>query len=129
MITAPPGASSASTCTGTPGSRSSPGVPPARIRSRSRRPPSARADFAGWCPTTQPVDECFAPLSAYAWCVEEVREELQHARGIGVQRVVLTSDETNATWWEEVQAARLREGGTKEVGGGEPNRILGTVRG
>ncbi|KAJ7760803.1 hypothetical protein B0H14DRAFT_2973458, partial [Mycena olivaceomarginata] len=52
----------------------------------------------------RPVDECFAPLSAYARCVEEVREELQRAQGIEVQRVVLTSDETNATWWEEVAA-------------------------
>jgi hypothetical protein len=51
-----------------------------------------------------PVDECFAPLSAYARRVEEVREELQRARGIEVQRVVLTSDETNAMWWGEVAA-------------------------
>ncbi|KAJ7804796.1 hypothetical protein B0H14DRAFT_2882972, partial [Mycena olivaceomarginata] len=63
-----------------------------------------RGDFAWWCPTTRPVDECFAPLSAYTRRVEEVREELQRARGIEVQRMVLTSDETNATWWEEVAA-------------------------
>ncbi|KAJ7803821.1 hypothetical protein B0H14DRAFT_2527669 [Mycena olivaceomarginata] len=63
-----------------------------------------RGDFADWCPRTMPVDECFAPLSAYARRVEEVREELQRARGIEVQRVVLTSDETNAMWWEEVAA-------------------------
>ncbi|KAJ7867081.1 hypothetical protein B0H14DRAFT_3132958 [Mycena olivaceomarginata] len=105
-----------------------PGVPPARIRSRSRRPPSAR-----WCPTTQPVDECFAPLSTYARRVEEVREELQRTRAIEVQRVVLTSDETNATWeevaaygWHRVDhsttAVRPREGGAKEVGGGEQRR-------
>ncbi|KAJ7854740.1 hypothetical protein B0H14DRAFT_3865460 [Mycena olivaceomarginata] len=102
-----------------------------------------RGDFAGWCPTTQPVDECFAPLSTYARRVEEVREELQRTRGIEVQRVVLTSDETNATWWEEVAAygwhrvdhsttaARPREGGAKEVGEvsrGEPNRVLGDLR-
>ncbi|KAJ7878848.1 hypothetical protein B0H14DRAFT_2711093, partial [Mycena olivaceomarginata] len=172
-----------------------PGVPPARTRSRSRRPPSARAcfrspplayalltapqyiaihvrrgDFAGWCPTTRPVDECFAPLSAYARRVEEVREELQRARGIEVQHVVLTSDETNATWWEEVAAygwhrvdhsttvethsrwhpvlidAAIQsgdmgfvegsQGGRRQGGGGrpqasrgEPNRVLGAVRG
>jgi hypothetical protein len=50
------------------------------------------------------VDACFAPLAAYARRVEEVREELQRARGIEVPRVVLTSDETDATWWEEVAA-------------------------
>ncbi|KAJ7821204.1 hypothetical protein B0H14DRAFT_2831952, partial [Mycena olivaceomarginata] len=89
-ITAPPGASSASTCTGTPGLRSSPGCT------------SGHGDFAGWCPTTQPVDKCFVPLSAYAWRAEEVREELQRARGIEVQRVVFTSNKTNAMLWEEV---------------------------
>jgi predicted amidohydrolase len=52
------------------------------------------------------VDECFTPLSAYTRRVEEVREKLQRARGIEVQRVVLMSDETNATWWEEVAAYR-----------------------
>ncbi|KAJ7873514.1 hypothetical protein B0H14DRAFT_3559239 [Mycena olivaceomarginata] len=155
-IAAPPGASSASTCTGTPGSRSSPGRTSGAHSESLQAPPFRpcvlsfsslclcsihrtaihvrRGDFAGWCPTTQPVDECFAPLSTYARRVEEVREELQHTRGIEVQRVVLTSDETNATWWEEVAAygwhrvdhsttaARPRESGAKEVGGGEQRR-------
>ncbi|KAJ7810792.1 hypothetical protein B0H14DRAFT_3880429 [Mycena olivaceomarginata] len=84
-------------------------------------------------PLPPPVDECFAPLSTYARRVEEVREELQRTRAIEVQRVVLTSDETNATWeevaaygWHRVDhsttAARPREGGAKEVGGGEQRR-------
>ncbi|KAJ7880783.1 hypothetical protein B0H14DRAFT_1534461 [Mycena olivaceomarginata] len=77
-----------------------------------------RGDFAGWCPTTRPVHECLAPLSAYARRVEEVREELQRARGVEVQRVVLTSDETDATWWEEVAAYgwhRLDHSATEET--------------
>ncbi|KAJ7801299.1 hypothetical protein B0H14DRAFT_3885165 [Mycena olivaceomarginata] len=65
--------------------------------------PGAPLPPVRWCPTTQPVDECFAPLSTYARRVEEVREELQRTQAIEVQRVVLTSDETNATW-EEVAA-------------------------
>ncbi|KAJ7849244.1 hypothetical protein B0H14DRAFT_2765904, partial [Mycena olivaceomarginata] len=68
--------------------------------------------------------------------------------GIEVQRMVLTSDETNATWWEEVAAygwhrvdqsttmethsrwhpvlidAAIQSG---EASRGEPNRVLGTV--
>ncbi|KAJ7323186.1 hypothetical protein DFH08DRAFT_1029460 [Mycena albidolilacea] len=128
MITAPPGASSASTCTGTSGLRSSPrrtsgahseslSAPPFRPCVLFFSSPCLysihrtaihirRGDFAGWCPTTRPVDECFAPLSAYARRVEEVREELQRVRGIEVQCVVLARDETNATWWEEIAAYR-----------------------
>ncbi|KAJ7822967.1 hypothetical protein B0H14DRAFT_2598145 [Mycena olivaceomarginata] len=85
-------------------------------------------------PLPPPVDECFAPLSTYARRVEEVQEELQRTQGIEVQRVVLMSDETNETWGEEVAvygwhrvdhsttAACPREGGAKEVGGGEQRR-------
>ncbi|KAJ7348653.1 hypothetical protein DFH08DRAFT_960034 [Mycena albidolilacea] len=80
-------------------------LPLLMLYSPHRHPRPARR-FAGWCLTARPVDECFAPLSTYVRRVEEVREELQCTRGIKVQRVVLTRDETSATWLEEVAAYR-----------------------
>ncbi|KAK7031914.1 hypothetical protein R3P38DRAFT_2926062 [Favolaschia claudopus] len=57
-------------------------------------------DFASWCKL--PVDECFAPLSAFARRVEEVKDELRTTKGISVERVIVTSDEKNSTFWDEV---------------------------
>ncbi|KAF7371260.1 hypothetical protein MSAN_00761800 [Mycena sanguinolenta] len=59
-------------------------------------------DFAGWC--HRPVDECFAPLSAYARRVDEVKAELLQTKNLTVSRVIMTSDEKNSTWWDEVEA-------------------------
>jgi hypothetical protein len=59
-------------------------------------------DFKGACHI--PFDECFAPLSAIARRVDEVKEELQRLKDITAAHVILTSDETNITWWEEVAA-------------------------
>ncbi|KAJ7768862.1 hypothetical protein B0H16DRAFT_1518426 [Mycena metata] len=59
-------------------------------------------DFKGACHT--PLDECFAPLSAIARRVNEVKEELQRLKDITAVHIILTSDETNITWWEEVAA-------------------------
>ncbi|CAA7265892.1 unnamed protein product [Cyclocybe aegerita] len=60
-------------------------------------------DFANWCGTV-PVEECFAPISVIARRVEEVKLEILERRGIEVNHVIMTSDERNATWWEEVTA-------------------------
>lgn len=51
-----------------------------------------------------PVEDCFAPLSVIARRVEEVKQEILERKGIVVDRVVMTSDERNATWWEGVTA-------------------------
>ncbi|KDQ07958.1 hypothetical protein BOTBODRAFT_88478, partial [Botryobasidium botryosum FD-172 SS1] len=63
-----------------------------------------RNDFTGWCPPGAPQEECFAPLSAYARRVEEVREELLITRGITADHVIMTSDERDPAWWDEVRA-------------------------
>ncbi|KAJ6472032.1 hypothetical protein C8R45DRAFT_874874 [Mycena sanguinolenta] len=59
-------------------------------------------DFANWC--HRPVDECFAPLSAYARRVDEIKAELLQTKKLTVSRVVMTSDEKNSTWWDEVES-------------------------
>jgi len=60
-------------------------------------------DFANWCGTV-PVPECFAPISVIARRVEEVKQELLERKGLVVNHVILTSDEKNATWWDDVAA-------------------------
>ncbi|KAF7345634.1 hypothetical protein MVEN_01582800 [Mycena venus] len=57
-------------------------------------------DFGGWC--RRPLDECFAPLSAIARRVDEVKAELKQTKGITAQHVIITSDEKNSTWWDTV---------------------------
>ncbi|KAJ7282082.1 hypothetical protein C8J57DRAFT_89866 [Mycena rebaudengoi] len=57
-------------------------------------------DFKDWCEA--PVDDCFAPLSVIARRVEEVREDLLSRKGISVDHVVVTSDERDSAWWDEV---------------------------
>jgi hypothetical protein len=50
-----------------------------------------------------PLAECFAPISAYARRVEEVKQELVQRKGLHVNHVIVTSDETDPAWWEEVK--------------------------
>jgi hypothetical protein len=59
-------------------------------------------DFAGWCGDT-PLDECFASISVIARRVREVQEQIQQEKGITINNVVMTSDEQNASWWQEVR--------------------------
>jgi len=59
-------------------------------------------DFEAYC-NNQPLNECFASLDVIGRRVDEVRQELLFRKGIDVQRVVLTSDERNATWWDDVK--------------------------
>lgn len=63
-----------------------------------------RNDFGGWCPPDVPSYECFAPLSAYARRVDEIRRELLQTKGLVVDEVVLTSDERDPEWWAQVKA-------------------------
>ncbi|KAJ7230619.1 hypothetical protein GGX14DRAFT_344179, partial [Mycena pura] len=57
-------------------------------------------DFGGWCGV--PLKDCFAPLSVIARRVEEVQDELLRTKRLVVDRVVVTSDEQDSAWWEEV---------------------------
>jgi len=58
-------------------------------------------DFAAWCGNV-PVQDCFAPLPVIARRVQEVKDELLERKGIKVDHVIMTSDERNATWWQDV---------------------------
>ncbi|KAF7979782.1 hypothetical protein HWV62_40818 [Athelia sp. TMB] len=66
------------------------------------------SDFGTRCRETNvPLDECFAPLDAYAVRVREVQVELE-ARpalaGHGPFKVIVISDEPDPAWWAEVSA-------------------------
>ncbi|KAG8751147.1 hypothetical protein FRC12_012583 [Ceratobasidium sp. 428] len=63
-----------------------------------------RADFAGWCPSNMNKEACFAPTSAYAKRVKEIKEALRGRRngGIDAHAVLVTSDERSTDWWEEI---------------------------
>ncbi|KAK7031506.1 hypothetical protein R3P38DRAFT_2924042 [Favolaschia claudopus] len=54
-----------------------------------------------WCEV--PIEDCFAPLSAYAQRVEEVKAEIRSTMGISVERVLVISDKTGKYWWEAVR--------------------------
>ncbi|KAJ7215207.1 hypothetical protein B0H12DRAFT_1154771 [Mycena haematopus] len=60
-----------------------------------------RGDFASWC--QHPVDECFAPLSAFARRVDEVKAELLQTKDLSITRVIMTSDEKDSAWWDAVK--------------------------
>jgi len=57
-------------------------------------------DFRNWCEGD--VRECFAPISVIARRVEEVKKELLERKGLVVDHVIMTSDERDPKWWEEV---------------------------
>ncbi|KAI0347794.1 hypothetical protein BDW22DRAFT_1349857 [Trametopsis cervina] len=63
-------------------------------------------DFKNWCWEAEDVNDCFAPLSVIARRVREVQAELLQRKGINIPmtRVIMTSDETDETWWDEVTA-------------------------
>lgn len=50
-----------------------------------------------------PVDECLAPISAYVKRVDQVKQELAD-RDIIIKHVIVTSDETDETWWNDIYA-------------------------
>ncbi|KAH9937279.1 uncharacterized protein B0H18DRAFT_1081519 [Fomitopsis serialis] len=63
-------------------------------------------DFKNWCPDPDNTEDCFAPISAIARRVREIQDELRARKGIEVPdtHVILTSDETDQAWWDEVTA-------------------------
>jgi len=48
--------------------------------------------------------DCFAPISVIARRVQEVKQELWERKGLVVNHVIITSDEKNATWWDDINA-------------------------
>jgi len=62
-----------------------------------------RKDFESWCRGVA-KQECFASLAMYSRRVEQIKDQLRQERGLEVTRVIMTSDETDAAWWEEVRA-------------------------
>ncbi|KAF8899030.1 hypothetical protein BD779DRAFT_1431621 [Infundibulicybe gibba] len=58
-------------------------------------------DFADWCGSV-PLFECFATLPVISRRVQEVKAELLETKGIVANHVIMTSDDRNATWWDEV---------------------------
>ena len=59
-------------------------------------------DFKVYC--GENTTSCFPSLAVIARRVDEVKEEIQRRKGISVDHVIMTSDEKNATWWEDVRA-------------------------
>ncbi|RDB28949.1 hypothetical protein Hypma_015821 [Hypsizygus marmoreus] len=60
-----------------------------------------RGDFKVWC--DEDTTGCFASLPVIARRVEEVKVELRQRKGITVNHIIMTSDERNTTWWEDVK--------------------------
>ncbi|KAF5368478.1 hypothetical protein D9758_002235 [Tetrapyrgos nigripes] len=58
-------------------------------------------DFHFWCGDV-PVEDCLAKLPAYVQRVREVQEEILEKKGISVNHVIVTSDEKDDAWWQEV---------------------------
>lgn len=51
-----------------------------------------------------PLNDCFAPLDAYAARVQEIQQELQPTLGPGILlKVVVSGDEQDPMWWEEIR--------------------------
>ncbi|KAJ7015966.1 hypothetical protein C8F04DRAFT_983903, partial [Mycena alexandri] len=64
-----------------------------------------RGDFVIWCNIAGvTAQECFAPLSAFARRVDEMRAALFEGRGVSVERVIVTSDEEDPDWWAAVSS-------------------------
>ena len=59
-------------------------------------------DFRNLCGAAANVDECFAPLSAFDRRVRELQDELEARTGVRPERVVMTGDEKDEGWWEDV---------------------------
>ncbi|CCL99964.1 uncharacterized protein FIBRA_01989 [Fibroporia radiculosa] len=61
-----------------------------------------RGDFSTWCGGV-PRDECFPSLQVFARRVSEVQQELQTKHNINATQVIMTSDESDETWWDAVR--------------------------
>nr|GAT55609.1 predicted protein [Mycena chlorophos] len=61
-------------------------------------------DFAAYC-SPEPGQPCFTSLDAYTQEVERLQKRIFERKGIEVKHVVVTSDETDPSWWAGVKAA------------------------
>ncbi|KAF7302568.1 hypothetical protein HMN09_00891300 [Mycena chlorophos] len=61
-------------------------------------------DFAAYC-KPEPGQPCFTSLDAYTQEVERLQRRIFERKGIEVKHVVVTSDETDPSWWAGVKAA------------------------
>ncbi|THH17713.1 hypothetical protein EUX98_g9074 [Antrodiella citrinella] len=59
-------------------------------------------DFKDWCNEYDP-QACFASLATFAKRVAELKDELRTTKGIQVEHVIMTSDEQDAAWWDQVR--------------------------
>jgi hypothetical protein len=59
-------------------------------------------DFRDYC-GDYTLKECYASILVIARRVEEVKAELYERKGLVVDRVVMTSDEKDEAWWEDVR--------------------------
>jgi hypothetical protein len=55
------------------------------------------------CPN-QTGEGCFRPIHKWAENVQDIKKRLLEEKGVKVERVVMTSDEKDPAWWEEVRA-------------------------
>ena len=64
-----------------------------------------RTDFEYGCPQGADRDQCFAPVKRYQQSVQEVKKALQsRADELVVTAVLVTSDESDPKWWDQVAA-------------------------
>jgi hypothetical protein len=60
-----------------------------------------RDDFQNWCGEFT-KEECFASLSVIGRRVDEVKAEVLQQKGVAVNHVIITSDERDDAWWDQV---------------------------
>lgn len=61
-----------------------------------------RGDFGAWC-NDMPKEDCFPSMAVIDRRVQEIKDELaQKYPGMDVQHVVMTSDERDERWWDQV---------------------------
>lgn len=59
-------------------------------------------DFKGSCWATDVIKECYADLAAFTRRVEEVQEELREKLGLDVIHIIISTDEKDEEFWEEI---------------------------
>ncbi|KAF9022059.1 hypothetical protein BDZ89DRAFT_956960 [Hymenopellis radicata] len=63
-----------------------------------------RGDFGDYCETVYSLKDCLAPLSAFQRRVHQVQFELLERTGVKVTRVIVSSDERDPKFWENIDA-------------------------
>ncbi|KAG9076142.1 hypothetical protein FRC06_009681 [Ceratobasidium sp. 370] len=64
-----------------------------------------RTDFETGCYEEKDPEKCFAPVKAYQRRVNEIKQGLlARPNGVNVTKVIVTSDERDPKWWDQVAA-------------------------